>query len=202
MIWCSTQIDQQLAVPQKALVESLSPLVIPETLKSTALAISTGRWCSSIQVEIKAMVKALQILEATDNVNKARIVSDNLSVLLHIQSAHPSNPCQDNDERVILQIFSALSARSCQVTFTWCLSHCGIIGNELADIQARLGTDLDQHDGVHHYDTAKAEIRRRTRGGPALHKRTQQIYGDGGSKINCMAKRKVERSEQITLSRQ
>ena len=147
-------------------------------------AIPTGKWCSSYQAEIKAVVKALQVIQVEVHVQKARIVSDSQSVLLRIQATHPSQPCNDRDEHTVLKTLSMLTARSCQVTSTWCPGHCGITGNELADAQAKKGSDADQTDVDHHNTTAKAMIRRATRGGPASHELTQRIYGDRGSKVN------------------
>ena len=83
---------------------------------------------------------------------------------------------------------STIMAWSCQVTFKWCPGHCGITGNELANAQAKTGADAGQTDVDHHYTTVKAMIHRTTKGRPALHKLTQRIYGDRGSKV----KRKKE----------
>ena len=94
-----------------------------------------------------------------------------------------------------------LTARSCQVTFTWCSSHCGITGYELADAQAKKGADADQTDVDHHYTTAKAMIRRATRGGLASHKLTQWIYVDRGSKVNRTKEGQLGRRDQGTLGR-
>ena len=134
-------------------------------------------------------------------VQKARIVSDSQVVLLRIQTTHPSQPCNDRDEHTVLKTLSMLTARSCQVTFTWCPGHCGIIGNELADAQTKKGTDADQTDVDHHYTTAKAMIRRATRGGPASHELTPRIYGDKGSKVNRKEEGQLGRRDQVTLGR-
>ena len=158
-------------------------------------AIPTGKWCSSYQAEIKAVVKALQVIQAEVHVQEARIVSDSQSILLRIQATHPSQPCNDRDEHTVLKTLSMLTARSCQVTFTWCPGHCGITGNELADAQAKKGADADQAVVDHHYTTAKAMIRRATRGGPASHELTQRIYGNRGSKVN--RKKKANWEEEI-----
>ena len=129
---------------------------------------------------------------------KARIVSDSQSVLLRIQATHPSQPCNDRDKHTVLKTLSMLTARSCQVTFTWCPNHCGITGNELADAQTKKRADADQTDVDHHYTTAKAMIRRATRSGPALHELTQRIYGDRGSKVNRKEEGQLGRRDQVT----
>ena len=164
-------------------------------------AIPTGKWCSSYQAEIKAVVKALQVIQAEVHVQKARIVSDSQTVLLRIQATHPSQPCNDRDEHTVFKTLSMLTARSCQMTFTWCPGHCGITGNELADAHAMKGADADQTDVDHHYTTAKAMIRRATRGGPASHELTQRIYGDRGSKVNRKEEGQLGRRNQVTLGR-
>ena len=146
-------------------------------------AIPTGKWCFFYQAEIKSVVEALKVIQAEVHVQKARIVSDSQSVLLRIQVTHPSQPCNNKDEHTVLKTLSMLWARNCQVTFTCCPGHCGITGNELAASQAKKGADADQTDVDHHYTTAKAMIRRATRGGPASHELTQRIYSDRGSKV-------------------
>ena len=161
-------------------------------------AIPTGKWCSSYQVEIKAVVKALQVIQAEVHIQKARIVSDSQAVLLRNQAMHPSQPCNDRDEHTVLKTLSMLTARSCQMTFTWCQGHCSITDNELADAQAKKRADADQTDVNHHYTTAKVVIRRATRGGPASHELTQRIYGDRGSNVNRKEKGQLGRRDQVT----
>ena len=63
------------------------------------------------------------------------------------------------------------------------------------------GADADQMDVDHHYTTAKAMIRRATRGGPASHELTQRIYGDKGSKVNRKKEGQLGRRDQVTLGR-
>ena len=164
-------------------------------------AISSGKWCSSNQAEMKAVVKALQLIQVEVHVQKARMVSDSRAVLLRIQAMHPSQPCNDKDEHTVFKTLSMLTARSCQVTFTWCPGHCGITGNELADAQTKKGADADQTDVDHHYTTVKAMIRRATRGGPASHELTQRIYGDRGSKVNRKEEGQLGKRYQVTLGR-
>ena len=94
-----------------------------------------------------------------------------------------------------------LTARSCQMTFIWCPSHCGITGNELADAQTKKEADADRTDVEHHYTTAKAMTRRTTRSGPASHELTQRIYGHRGSKVNRKEEGQLGRRDQMTLGR-
>ena len=85
------------------------------------------------------------------------------------------------------------------MTFTWCSGHCGITGNKLADVQAKKGADADQTDVDHHYTTAKAMIRRATRGGPASLELTQRIYGDRGFKVNRKEEGQLGRRDQAAF---
>ena len=147
------------------------------------------------------MLKALQVIQVEVHVQKARIVSDSQSVLLRIQTTHPSQPCNDRDEHTVLKTLSMLTARSCQVTFTWCPGHWGITGNELANAQAKKGTDADKTDVDHKYTTAKAMIHRATRGGPASHELTQRICGNRRSKVNRKEEDQLGRRDQVTLGR-
>ena len=87
------------------------------------------------------------------------------------------------------------------MTFTWCLGHYGITGNELADAQAKKGADADHTDVDHHYTTAKTMIRRATRGRPGSHELTQRIYGDRGWKVNRKEEGQLERRDQVILGR-
>lgn len=69
-----------------------------------SFAIPTGRWCSSFQADMKAMVKALEVIQEGEPIQKTRVVSDSLSVLTSIQSIHPSDTSINNDEKKILQL--------------------------------------------------------------------------------------------------
>ena len=181
------------------IVVTTGPPNDPEVL--CAQAIPAGQWCSSYQAELKAVKRALEIIQADPTINTARIVSDSLSVLLRLQNLHPSEPIPDNDERDIMMLLSEVTCRGCQLTFTWCPSHCGVIGNELADRQAKDGALKPQSEAASSYKSAKSVIRRMTRGEPPKHERTRRVYGDHGEKINRLAERDLSRKDQTTLSR-
>ena len=87
------------------------------------------------------------------------------------------------------------------MTFMWCPGHCGITSNKLEDAQAKKGADTDQMDADHHYTTAKAMIRRATKGEPVSHELTQRIYGDRGLKVNRKKEGQLGRRDQVTLAR-
>ena len=51
------------------------------------------------------------------------------------------------------------------MTFTWCSSYCRVVGNEMADEQAKKRAASNEEDVLHHYDSVKATIMCATRGG-------------------------------------
>ena len=73
-------------------------------------------------------------------------------------------PLKSTDESDILNLIVALHDEGHQITFTWCPSHSGVVGNEMADEQALKGAAANQ--GVrYNYDSVKGTIRCATRGG-------------------------------------
>ena len=163
-------------------------------------AIPTGQWCSSYQAELKAVKTALETIQKDSSIHKARIVSDSLSVLQRLQQASPPDPPRDQDERDILEYLSSLNERGCRLTFTWCPSHSGVPGNELADAHAKQGGQLPQTNVACHFESVKSVIRRNLRGKGISHERTRRIYGEYGEQINRPAERELSRKEQTTLS--
>ena len=127
-------------------------------------AIPTDTWCSSYQAEMKAIKKALQIIQAETSRKKVRIVIDSHSVLLRITSLQPAMLLKRANENDILNLRAALQDEGHQITFTWCPRHCGVVGNGMADKQDRKVAADNQEDVRHNYDTAKATSRRATRG--------------------------------------
>ena len=54
---------------------------------------------------------------------------------------------------------SCLKREGGHLTVTWCPSHSGVRGNELADVAAIEWTTVEEEGKSHHYDSAKAVIR-------------------------------------------
>ena len=125
-------------------------------------AIPAGKWCSSYQAEMKAIKKALQIIQTEESPKKVWIVSDSQSVLLSITNLQPAIPLKSTDENDILKLFPALHDEGHQTTFTWCPSHCEVDWNEMAGKQAKKWAAANQ-DVWHNYDSVKATIRHATR---------------------------------------
>ena len=92
-------------------------------------AILAGTWCSSFQAEMKAVKKALQILQTEESPQKVRIVSDSQSVLLCIANLQPAIPLKSADESDILNLLAIQFDEGHQIAFNWSPSHCGVVGN-------------------------------------------------------------------------
>ena len=109
-------------------------------------AIPAGTGCSSFQAKMKAIKKALQIIQTEESPQKVRIISDCQSVLLRIANLQPEIPLISADESDILCLLTVLHDEVHQITFLWRPSHCGVVGNEMADEQARKGAACNQED--------------------------------------------------------
>ena len=124
-----------------------------------------GTWYSSYQAEMKAIKKTLLIIQTEESPKKVPIVSDYQSDLHCIANLQPAIPPKSADKTNILNSRAALHDEGWQITITWCPSHSGVVGNEMADEQARKGAEANQEYVRHHYDSAKANIRYAIRGG-------------------------------------
>lgn len=82
------------------------------------------------------------------------------------------------------------------VTFTWCLSNCDIISNELTDVQVKKGSATNQAEIDYHYVLAKVAVRGITRGNPVSYDRIKHIYGDRGKKLDHLAETKLSRKSR------
>ena len=160
-------------------------------------AIPAGSWCSSFQAEMKAIKKALHIIQTEESLQNVRIDSDSQSVLLRIANFQPAIPHKSADEFYILSLLAALNDEGHQTTFTWCNRHCGVVWNEMADEQARRGSADNQEDARHNYDSAKATIRRATKGEEISHEIPMK-----SEKLDRIDESKLSTKEQRTMGRQ
>ena len=96
-------------------------------------AIPAGTWCAPLQAVMKAIKKALQVIQTEESHQKVRIVSDSQSDLLRNANLQPAIPLKSSDGSDILNLHDDWH----QITITWCPSHCRVVGNEMADEQAQ-----------------------------------------------------------------
>ena len=126
------------------------------------------------------MRTALKLVLVDVSFHKVRIVSDGMSALQRIQNLHPSYKVAKSDENEILVTLASPTDRGCHLTFTWCHSHFGINGSELADVATKEGTTVGQEGVSHHYDSAKAVMRQATKEPPITYEHPRRIYGERG----------------------
>ena len=134
-------------------------------------------------------------------VKTVRLVSDSKSALERLQALHPAMTLESEDERQLLISLHNLHEMGLKLTFTWCPSHCGVPGNELADASAKEGTKMQQPASGWFYSSAKAVIRRLNKSKCILNDRIRAIYGDRGEKLDWKVENPLSRSEQVTLGR-
>ncbi|CAI9721514.1 RNA-directed DNA polymerase from transposon X-element [Octopus vulgaris] len=106
-----------------------------------------------------------------------------------------------DDEREVVELLHTLHQQECDLTFMWCPSHRGIVGNELADEKAKERSEQDQEGTDWHYAASKAAIKRSIKIPPMQHERLRKVYGERGEKLNRIEERQLTRQEQVTLSR-
>lgn len=108
---------------------------------STACSLKLDPLSSIYTAELVAIQEALRYVENNDMVN-ALICSDSLSALEAISNLYPSHPLV---QQVQTQL-ATLRDLSIRVEFCWVPGHVGIVGNELADTEAKSAVCRDQQD--------------------------------------------------------
>ena len=140
-------------------------------------AIPNGTWRSSFQAEMKAIKKALQIIQTEESPQKFRIVSDSQLFLLVSQASSLQYPLSALTVSDIISHLAALHDEGHQITFTWCLGHSGVEGNEMTDEQALKGAATNQGEVRRNYDSAMATIRHTTIEVKISHERIHRVLG-------------------------
>ena len=71
---------------------------------------------------------------------------------------HPSQQVANFDEDEFLDALFSPTETGCNLTFTWCPSHCDVRGNELADVATNEGTAVEQEEQNHLCESVTADI--------------------------------------------
>ena len=118
-------------------------------------AYAAGKYASNYRAEAVAMTKAAE--ELTSNANEIKpnvlILTDALSVLEGLKNA--KEKCLDPLHKAL----ATLSSKA-KVTLQWIPAHCGIPGNEIADVLAKEGSRLEQTDRGMSYQEVKTHVKR------------------------------------------
>ena len=98
------------------------------------------KYCSVYSTELYAILKAIEIAEIKRK-TKIVICTDSLSAVTGIQDSETKHP-------LVIEIQNKLEKTNMTITLMWIPSHVGIVGNEKADLEAKLATKeipTDQH---------------------------------------------------------
>ena len=137
---------------------------------------AAGKWCSSYQCELVAIKMALEWLESeNDDWTKSRIVTDSQSALIAL--SRPQYNSVNNILQEINTILANINQINKSITLTWVPSHCGVIGNELADAQAVEACGMNQEGIGWLFDVAKARCKAAQEKMTLTNERCKKVYG-------------------------
>ena len=160
-----------------------------------------GSICSSFQAEMVAICEALRII-STQCIRKTKIITDSLASQLYVRTLTQSNRPRTSVEAEILTLLEHIGAAGGEIELTWCASHCGVEGNELADREAAIGTGMDQANTEDTFACAKSAIRRNIKPAAIIHERLRATYGPNAERQPARKEEGVScRKDQVTLAR-
>ena len=122
----------------------------------------TGRWISLHQAEKSAMVRAISWLDEYEDWQSALVLCDNKSLVTTHQP--------DGDVHRIQSAIAELCKKK-KVRILWAPGHCNLRGNELADLEAKLGSEVAQPSVPLDSSTRAALIRQEERQSSLTHPR-------------------------------
>jgi ribonuclease HI len=131
---------------------------------------------TSLEVEMWGLWLALDCLDNETAAAGVLICSDSQWALNALkESGHSAHS-------ILSPLRARLRGLGGRVCFQWVPPHCGLLGNERADEEARKTTDLGPDDGAQRgrisFEVVKCLIRSQVKDGPSNHARTLRVYGD------------------------
>ena len=115
----------------------------------------TGRWSSSYKADKSVKVRAISWLDEYEDWQSALVLSDSKSL---VETLANSNQPDGNVHRI--QSAIAELCKKKEVRIQWVAGHCNLRGNELADLEAKLGSEVAQSSVPLDSSTRAALIRR------------------------------------------
>ena len=131
----------------------------------------TGRWSSSYQAEKSAMVRAITWLDEYEDWQSALALCNSKSLVETF--ANSNQP--DGDVHRIQSAIAELCKKK-EVRILWVPGHCNLRGNELADLEAKLGSESAQPSVPLDSSTRAALIRQEERQSSLTHPRLTALY--------------------------
>ena len=126
----------------------------------------TGRWSSSYKAEKSAMVKAISWLDEYEDWQSALVLCDSKSL---VETLANSNQPDGDVQRI--QSAIAEFCKKKEVRILLVPGHCNLRGNELANLEAKLGSEVAQPSVPLDSSTRAALIRREERQSSLSHPR-------------------------------
>ena len=131
----------------------------------------TGRWSSSYQAEKSAMVRAISWLDEYEDWQSALVLCDSKSL---VESLANSNQPDGDVHRIQSAIVELCKKK--EVRILWVPEHCNLRGNELADLEVKLGSESALSSVPLDSSTRAARIRRGERQSSLTHNRFTALY--------------------------
>ena len=130
-----------------------------------------SRWSSSYQAEKSPMVRAISWLDEYEDWQPALVLCDSKSLFETL--ANSNQP--DGDVHRIQSAIAELWKKK-EVRLLWVAGHCNLCGNELADLEAKLGSEVGQPSVPLDSSTRAALIRREERQSSITNPRLTALY--------------------------
>ena len=162
--------------------------------------VPAGKMCSSFQAEMVAIGEALGWLrENEERWMRARVVTDSQSSLRALRE-RSGKCCNEMVDRVEEEL-AKLRGEGKVVVMTWVPSHCGIVGNELADRAADRAARMEQGVVRCSFDAVKRRIVRVEERREWRNERMRRVYGKKRSEKCWEVENGWSREEAVSMAR-
>ena len=168
-----------------------SPEVVEERLRAAGVV------TSSYQAELYALLEALLWLRENGTLwKRAMLVSDSQSGLVSLKSVRSGR----RDELLwrIVGVGREVCSGEKELIFVWVPGHCGLVGNEMADVAAKRASRSEQVGCVSMYKSVQCLWKRRERLVEWKHQRCREVYGDG---VKVELERDWCRKDAVSMAR-
>ena len=152
----------------------------------------TGRWSSSYQAEKSAMVRAISWLDENEDWQSALVLCDSKSLV----ETHANSNQPDGKVHRIQSSIAELWKKK-EVRILWVPEHCNLRGNELADLEAKLVSEVAQPSFTLDSSTRAALIRREEGQSSLTHPHLTALYTTRPREEEEALLQKAERTDLI-----